>query len=113
MGSSLLPEEFTFVGFLPLQSYIDQKKEIKNGVKCPPERENVVRCLILRDHLESIGCTFEDLRRTHSEVISDTNGEEVKHNDPNIDEDFFKQIDLLSSSTTHKIGEKPLIIVDA
>ena len=68
MGSSLLPEEFFFVGFLPLQSYIDNRKEIKTGIKCPPERENLVRSLLLRDHLESIGCTFEDLRRTHSEA---------------------------------------------
>jgi Ni,Fe-hydrogenase maturation factor len=30
-----------------------------------------------------------------------------------VDEDFFKQIDQLAYSTTHKIGEKPLIIVDA
>ena len=92
MGSSLLPEEFFFVGFLPLQSYIDNRKEIKNGIKCPPERENIVRCLLLRDHLESIGCTFEDLRRIHSEAnLQDQ--EEVKHNDPNVDEDFFKLID--------------------
>lgn len=37
----------------------------------------------------------------------------MKHNDPTVDEDFFKQIDQLAYSTTHKIGEKPLIIVDA
>jgi hypothetical protein len=30
-----------------------------------------------------------------------------------MEEDFFKQIDLHASSTTHKVGEKPLIIIDA
>jgi hypothetical protein len=30
-----------------------------------------------------------------------------------VDEDFFKQIDQLAYSTTQKIGEKPLVIVDA
>lgn len=57
MGTSLLPEEFFFIGFLPLQSYIDTKKEVKNGMKCPVERENIVRALLLKDHLEAIGCT--------------------------------------------------------
>lgn len=62
MGS-LLSEEHFYIGFLPLQSYVDQKKDVKNGVKCPAEKENVVRALILRDNLESLGCTLEDLRR--------------------------------------------------
>lgn len=35
MGSTLLPEESHFIGFLPLQSYIDKKKQIKNGLRCP------------------------------------------------------------------------------
>jgi hypothetical protein len=63
IGSTLLPEEFFYVGFLPIQSYIDNKKVIGCGSKCPPEKENVVRAVILRNHLEDIGCTFEDLRR--------------------------------------------------
>ena len=62
MGSTLLPEEFFFVGFLPLQSFIDTKKDIKNGVKCPLERESLVRTLLLKDHLESLKCTMEDLK---------------------------------------------------
>ena len=62
MGTTLLPEEHFFVGFLPLQSYIDHKKQIKNGVKCPPQRENLLRALILKDHLESLKCTIEDLK---------------------------------------------------
>ena len=57
MGSTLLPEEFFFIGFLPLQSYVDTRKQVKGGVKCPVERENIIRALLLKDHLESIGCT--------------------------------------------------------
>lgn len=62
MGNSLIPEESYFIGFLPLQSYIEQKKEIKHGLKCPPEKENIVRCLLLKDHIESFACTYEDLK---------------------------------------------------
>jgi hypothetical protein len=81
MGASLLPEEFFFIGFLPLQSYIDTKKEVKNGVKCPVERENIVRALLLKDHLEAIGCTQEDLRRAHSEIIQEESKLETKPDD--------------------------------
>jgi hypothetical protein len=31
MGSTLLPEEYFFIGFLPLQSFIDKAKSIGNG----------------------------------------------------------------------------------
>jgi hypothetical protein len=67
---------------------------------------------MIKDHIESIGCTLEELKI--SETDSKIDKEEKKnHNDPEVDEDFFKQIDAIASSTTHKIGEKPLIIVDA
>lgn len=52
LGSTLLSEESFFVGFLPLQSYIDNRKQIGNGTKCPPEKENLIRALLLKDHLE-------------------------------------------------------------
>jgi len=65
MGSSLLTEEFFFIGFLPLQSYIDNHKDIKNGAKCPQEKENIVRILVLRDHFETIGCTLEQLKKDY------------------------------------------------
>lgn len=35
MGSTLLPEEYFFIGFLPLQSFVDKAKSISNGQKCP------------------------------------------------------------------------------
>ena len=49
MSNSLLQEEIFYVGFLPLQSYIDTKKDVKHGVKCPVDKENIVRALIIRD----------------------------------------------------------------
>lgn len=39
MGTSLISEEVYYIGFLPLQSYIDKKKQINHGPKCPPEKE--------------------------------------------------------------------------
>ena len=52
MGCSLLSEEVNFVGFLPLQTYIETKKSIKNGIKCPEEKENLIRSLIIKEHIE-------------------------------------------------------------
>lgn len=54
-----MPEENSFLGFLPLKSYIDNNKEIKTGVKCPQEKEDLVRAHILKDALEKMGCTME------------------------------------------------------
>lgn len=54
IGNTLLPEEQYFVGFLPLQTYIDRKKTIKNGARCPPEKENIVRMIIIKDNLEEL-----------------------------------------------------------
>jgi hypothetical protein len=49
MNNSLLQEEMFYVGFLPLQSYIDTKKDINCGIKCPLDKENIVRAIIVRD----------------------------------------------------------------
>ena len=62
MGNSLLSEEHYFVGFLPLQTYIDSKKSIKSGIKCPLEKENIVRSMIIRDQIDELKCTFETLK---------------------------------------------------
>lgn len=62
MGNTLLPEEHYFIGFLPLQTYIDHKKQIQNGLKCPVDKENLVRAMILKDHLEQLGCTLEIMK---------------------------------------------------
>jgi len=52
MGNSLLFEENFLIGFLPLRSYFDQNKQIGPGKQCPAEKQNLVRCLLLRDALE-------------------------------------------------------------
>lgn len=51
MGNSLLFEENFLVGFLPLQSYFDTKKQIGHGKQCPVEKQDMVRSLIFRDAL--------------------------------------------------------------
>ena len=66
MGNSLLTEEYFFIGFLPLQSYIDETKTIKNGSKCPSDKEMIVRSLLLRHHIETLNCTFEDIKVSES-----------------------------------------------
>lgn len=68
MGNSFLPEEYYFIGFLPLQTYIDTKKTIKNAQKCSPDRENLIRCLILKDLLEDLKCTMELIKVESSQI---------------------------------------------
>jgi hypothetical protein len=31
-------------------------------MKCPQDKENIVRSLVLKDHLEAIGCTLEAIK---------------------------------------------------
>ena len=57
----MLFEENHLVGFLPLRSFLEQKKQLGAGKKCPPEEEDLVRCLIFRDSLERIKCTRADI----------------------------------------------------
>ena len=61
MGNSLLFEENFLIGFLPLRSYFDQNKQIGPGKQCPAEKQNLVRCLLLRDALEQLNCTVREL----------------------------------------------------
>jgi len=61
MSTTLLNEEQYFLGFLPLQSYLDVKKQVKNATRCPPEKEDLVRSLLFRDALEQLGCTYVDI----------------------------------------------------
>jgi hypothetical protein len=56
MGTTLISEEYFFIGFLPLQSFIDKSKSINNGQKCPSEKEHIVRCLQLKNHFEDLNC---------------------------------------------------------
>jgi hypothetical protein len=59
MGSSLIFEENYLIGFLPLKSYFDQKKQINSGKKCPEDKQDTVRCLLMRDALDYLGCKPE------------------------------------------------------
>jgi len=68
MGSSLLTEEVYFLGFLPLKSYIDSKKHYGAGTKCPPEKEDLVRALILKDALEKLCCTYSNIVRRDKKI---------------------------------------------
>eukprot|EP00347_Sterkiella_histriomuscorum_P013648 403363909 len=109
IGNTLLNEETFFIGFLPLQSYVDNKKQIGQGVKCPPEKENLIRSLILKDNLEMLRCTFEDKKQSNnnSPIKESMDPEELKES-----EQFFEQIDKLAINS-QKLDQKPLIIVDA
>jgi hypothetical protein len=63
--------------------------------------------------LESIGCTYEELKRSQSERFNENGDEEMKSSSQmETDEDFFKEIDSIATASQKK-GEKPLIIVDA
>ena len=62
MGNTLLFEENHLIGFLPLQSYLDNKKEVGAGKKCPIDMEDIVRCFVFRDALESLKCTYADIQ---------------------------------------------------
>jgi hypothetical protein len=61
LGTTLLFEENHLVGFLPLRSYLENTKQLGAGKKCPPEEEDIVRCLIFRDSLEKLKCTMGDI----------------------------------------------------
>lgn len=49
------------LGFLPLQSYLDTKKQHTNAPRCPPQTEDLVRSLLFRDALEQLACTYVDI----------------------------------------------------
>jgi len=46
---------------LPLKSYLALNKTYSTGVKCPQEKEELIRAHIIKDSLEKIGCTIENL----------------------------------------------------
>ena len=59
MGTTLLQEENHFIGFLPLWSYLDKQKQLGAGKRCPPDKEPLVRSLVLRESLEKLKCVSE------------------------------------------------------
>ena len=81
MGSTLLSEENQFIGFMPLKSYLINKKELKTGTKCPPDKEDLIRGLILKDSLEKLGCTYKKFKDLNSEKSK------LKAKDKNVEEE--------------------------
>ena len=102
-----------FVGFLPLQSYIDKKKQIGIGEKTDTQYENVVRALLLKDHLEYLNCTKEKLKQSSSESEEEKTLSEEKSKEREFEEDIFAKIDELHQEAFKKPNEKPWIVVDA
>ena len=94
MGNTLLFEENHMIGFLPLQSYLDNKKEVGVGKKCPPDMEDIVRCLIFRDNLESLKCTYAKLEGC-DKVTAEIEDMQMNQDDGQNEEvdNFFAQID--------------------
>ena len=67
MGQTFLFEENQALGFLPLRSYFESKKDKNSCQKtCPAEHEDIVRCLIQRDCLESLKCSS---KKAESQII--------------------------------------------
>lgn len=60
MGTTLLYEENCFVGFLPLRSYLERQKQVGTGKRCPPDKEPLVRSLLIRESLEKLKCTSNE-----------------------------------------------------
>ena len=112
MSNTLLPEENNFLGYLPLQSYLSQKKQVKNGVKCPQDKEELIRALILKDSLEKLGCTYEMFNK-NSEKISKKKEKQAKQAN-----EIFEQLDQLvedqdGTQGSTQLNSKPLIVLDA
>ena len=83
MGSHLIFEESFCIGFLPLRSYFEQRKQVGNGQRCPEDKEELVRCIIQVQCLEYLNCT--------------ANRKEVPELDNVVDDpdDIFAQLDDL------------------
>lgn len=122
IGTTLLPEENQFLGFLPLKSYLINNKSLSTGQKCPQEKEELIRAHILKDALEKLGCTIECLKDA-SKISKQSKQMKMKEEDDNEDDDIFQQIDMQNLEDTDtamgKIGRtiggdyKPLIVLDA
>ena len=61
LGNTLLFEENHLIGFLPLRSYMENRKQLGSAKKCPEKEEDLVRCLLFRDCLERLKCTKADI----------------------------------------------------
>lgn len=91
LGSSLIFEENFLLGFLPLRSYFQTRKHPDlNGKKCPADKEELLRCLIIKEALELLNC-MPQLSGTNQESVMSESDLELQRSEK-ID-DFFAQID--------------------
>jgi hypothetical protein len=98
MGTTLIFEENFILGFLPLRSYfLNRKSPELSGKKSPGDKEEMLRCLIIKEGLELLGCVDKQDAETH---------------EPTKVEDFFAQIDSQDQSRPTQPREKPLIVLD-
>ena len=105
-GTTLIPEENIIIGYLPLMSYFTSKKDIKKGVKCPQDQEDLIRAIIIKEALEKIGCTVDRLKSAGERPESKKQKSK--------DEEIFDQIDSLNDGIkTSVTTSKPLIVLDA
>lgn len=105
LGSSLIYEENFLLGFLPLRSYFATRKQTDLiGKKCPADKEDQIRCLIIKEALEMLGCV---------EAVTNLAEETKIEEDASKVEDFFAQIDSqdITREPSKKLS-KPLIVLD-
>lgn len=91
LGSSLIFEENFLIGFLPLRSYfLTRKHPDISGKKCPSDKEELLRCLIIKEALELLNCVPEKTQPDPSTGVSESDLELQRSEKV---EDFFAQID--------------------
>ena len=119
LGTTLLFEENHMVGFLPLRTYLETKKQLGSGKKCPPEEEDLVRCFLFRDSLERLKCTKADLADKPNKIsMPASSREESKQGSDKKDagamDELFAQIDHIDQTSEPLMQrEKPMIVLDA
>lgn len=111
MTNTLLQDENLLIGFMPLKSYINSKKDIKTGLKCPQEKEELIRSLILKEALEKLGCTYENFKEANKISRSRMKSNSPEKADKETDE-IFSKIDEMDD-TDQKADTKPLVVIDA
>jgi hypothetical protein len=95
---------------MPLKSYIQSKKDVKTGVKCPQEKEELIRSLILKEALDKLGCTYENF--TEANKISKSKLKSKSNSPQKESDDIFSKIDELDD-TDQLADTKPLVVIDA
>lgn len=91
LGSSLIFEENFLIGFLPLRSYFQTRKHPEiSGKKCPSDKEELLRLMIIKESLELLNCVPEHTKPDATTSVSESDLELQRSEKV---EDFFAQID--------------------